>query len=709
MFLCLSFLTACTGGFTAKELGISSESDPIDPNPVGPNPSAFDFATAKNILQTSCVACHKAGGSAAYLPLDLNTEDDFLSAGLVIKGKPLESNLIKRLRHHGAANSNMPPQGIAFTSEDYSNLVGWVQNITSNVTQTIGQFTCAADANPEPDQMLRLKKQEFIAALNSILSLTDPRYVADITSVLSVNSFLDLIPDDYGGDDYNSFDQTISTVHVENYYKSIEAFASLLTQSFGSGDSRAKYIVTKYSAAIGGLSGSTLLNCLLTTKAASESCYKNFIKAFGLASHRKVLTTADIDFYYSKISLAETKATVHRKLITYMLSSPEFIFRLETHGAGEVLTPDYKKLNNFEIASRLSYTFWGDMPDLTLFDMAINGDLTADADFQLALQHIFSVTNQAKIKNKLKNFYADYLLFTKIPQLNAFNTPEFNNFASGENINVSGFNHRTDMINEIYDMFDYYTWQQPSDFSEVIKTRKVFAKTQALAKLYGDVGKIWDGTNNLTYPSSDRAGLLTRVGMHATGEHLTSPIHTGVFILRKIVCDDVGNPPPITEEDLIVNYTPDMTTRQKVHALTVEGKTNCATCHDKFNPFGYALEKYDALGRTHNGGENIYNTDGTIAKKVPVDYTTVVKFAGQDHNISSPEELSDKLAASPLPNICYTKNLFEYFKGRKVDFKNDGCDLLDINKKLSATEGGNMQEAFRSFSSLKGFRFKKVN
>ncbi len=695
-------ISACNGAFVAQDLELGSTDQPI--------PVVGDFSSAKAVIQSSCVGCHSAGGSAAYLPLNLNTEDEFLAAGHVVKGKPLESNLIKRLRHYGAVNSNMPPAHMNFSVQDYNKIVNWVRNITSNTTQTFGEYTCAVDADPKPDRMLRLKKQEFIKTLNSILAMTEWYLVTTVEANQELTSLLGLIPEDHGGENYNSFDQTISIEHVESYYKTIERYATLLTTPHASGPvSRIRQIVANFSPIAGGLAARPAGDCALYNTPATENCYRNFIKAFALASHRRTLTDEEINFYFSKLNLIESKEVIQRRLIIAMLSAPDFIFRMESHGVSEPLMANYKKLSPFEIATRLSYTFWGDMPDLTLFNMASSGNIATDAGFQLAIDHVFSTTNQIKVKNTLKSFYGDYLHFSKIPKLNAFSTPEFSNFAAGENINNVGFNHRTDMINEIYDMFDYYTWTAPSDFSEVLKSRKVFAKTSALAKLYGDGTKIWDGSTNISYNPSERAGLLTRVGMLATGEHLTSPIHKGVFVLRKIACDDVGAPPPISEDDLIVNYTPDMTTRQKVHVLTVENKTNCASCHNKFNPFGYAFEKYDSLGRVQSGGENIYAANGSIAKKVPVDFSTTVRFGGQDHNISSPEELSDKLAASPVPNACYTKNLFEYFKGRAADLKNDGCDLLEINKKLSAAEGGNMQEAFKAFMSHKGFRYKKIN
>jgi hypothetical protein len=689
-------LTGCDSGLVAQSSTFGSGSN--------------QFAAAQKVIQTSCVGCHSVGGSAAFLPLDMTSEDEFLQAGLVVKGKPFESSLIKRLRHYGSADSNMPPMGLDFTTANYNKIVDWVKNINSNKGQIFGEFTCEASADPIPDKMLRLKKDQFINSLNYIQSLTDYYLVSNVTQIPSINEFLILIPEDYGNDKFGSFDQSISDDHVENYYKAIEKFAVYITNPHAAaGNSRIKRIVTMYSGLVDGLTGAALSNCLLLNKAGSESCYRQFIKAFGLAAFRRQLSDSEIDFYYSKINIADDKQEIHRVLVTYLLSSPYFLFRIEEHGLADAGIANYKKLSNYEVAAKLSYTFWNDMPNLELLALAKDSKLTTDAGFQEGIDLIFSVANQDKIKNVLKSFYDEYLMFSKLPRLNAFNTTEFNNFAAGENINSSGYNHRTDMINEIYDMLNYYTWENPSDFSTVLSTRKYFAKTPALAKLYGDQSRIWDGLSDLNFSNSERAGLLTRVGMLTTGEHLTSPIHKGVFILRKIICDDVGSPPPLSEDDLLVSYTPDMTTRERVHVLTIENKTSCASCHSKFNPFGYAFEKYDALGRQNLSGEAIYNEFGAITKRVPVNYQTTVNLGGESMVVSSPEELSDKLAETNLPNACYTKNIFEFIKGRAADIKNDGCDLREINNGLSLNEGGNMLNAFKSFIGNKGFRYKKIN
>ena len=76
--------------------------------------------------------------------------------------------------------------------------------------------------------------------------------------------------------------------------------------------------------------------------------------------------------------------------------------------------------------------------------------------------------------------------------------------------------------------------------------------------------------------------------------HLSSPIHRGVFVTRRLLGRTL-KPPPQATEFKDAEFDPHMTTREKVAKLT--GSTACQTCHVIINPLGFSLENYDAVGR----------------------------------------------------------------------------------------------------------------
>ena len=192
------------------------------------------------------------------------------------------------------------------------------------------------------------------------------------------------------------------------------------------------------------------------------------------------------------------------------------------------------------------------------------------------------------------------------------------------------------------------------------------------APLYGLKGTFGDALQKVDLDPTQRAGLLTQVGFLSTRSfsNLSSPIHRGVFIQRRIMCAELPDPPPNIPSLPPLDGTTIKTTRQQVDQHTAPAA--CAGCHHQIiNPLGFGLENYDAVGqyRTEENG-------------VPVDATgTLVATAG-NAPFTNAIEMSRAIAESPEARACYAKNWLRYTFGRSED-AGDACAIAALSAALA--------------------------
>src|SRR6185369_11483509 len=118
---------------------------------------------------------------------------------------------------------------------------------------------------------------------------------------------------------------------------------------------------------------------------------------------------------------------------------------------------DYLALGPYEIASRLAYTFWQTMPDDALLAAAADGSIATDAGFAAQLERVFG---DARTQGTLWQFWNEWLALEGFVGF-VSNRPAFMALAAGENVGAPGHDHYGDMVQEIRDLTDLYTWKQP--------------------------------------------------------------------------------------------------------------------------------------------------------------------------------------------------------------------------------------------------------
>ncbi len=275
-----------------------------------------------------------------------------------------------------------------------------------------------------------------------------------------------------------------------------------------------------------------------------------------------------------------------------ILNSKSFLFLAE----GDEQRPR-QTLNDWEIASRLSYLLWNTMPDPELFALAQDGKLrersTLAAQFRRmiadprATRFSDSFTTQWLRLRKVgmfqpdKKLYPDYdkgLESSMIEETKAFFRGVLNN-----NLTLREFIHSEwTMLNEL--LAKYYGLGAP--FANALRSSPVAQQASP-----SDFIKI-------ALPAdAHRGGILTQASiLSLTSDGVRHrPVHRGVW-LSEAIFGKSPPPPPANVNPIPTNPTgPKATLREKLEAHIHDA--SCAACHAKIDPLGLAFENYDAIGR----------------------------------------------------------------------------------------------------------------
>ena len=131
-----------------------------------------------------------------------------------------------------------------------------------------------------------------------------------------------------------------------------------------------------------------------------------------------------------------------RNVVVMLLMSPRFANHLELAGTPISGRADYLALDPYEIASRLSYTFWQTLPDDALLAAAADGSLATDAGFNTQLDRVFA---DPRTRDTIWQFWNEWMRFESFTGFST-DRPAFKALAAGENVGVAGHDHWGDMV-----------------------------------------------------------------------------------------------------------------------------------------------------------------------------------------------------------------------------------------------------------------------
>jgi hypothetical protein len=263
---------------------------------------------------------------------------------------------------------------------------------------------------------------------------------------------------------------------------------------------------------------------------------------------------------------------------------------------------------------------------------------------------------------------------------------------------------REQAIREALDMVSYYTFTEPAGLEALFTSERSFARGEKLAHVYGVPP--WDGREAPpALPPGQRVGLLTRAWFLSTGSQSTRPIRRGVFVRRKLLCDELA-PPPAGVSALPPAPAADRTTRQVVEELTEQPGTACAYCHASLiNPLGFVFEGFDGLARARTE-QALFDATGAPHRTLPVDTTSVPRVTPEDETLASgPADLAALMLASGKLEACLARTYFRFTFGRDEDLARDGCALERLRSSLSR---GGLRAMIAEVARLPELRQRRV-
>jgi hypothetical protein len=373
-----------------------------------------------------------------------------------------------------------------------------------------------------------------------------------------------------------------------------------------------------------------------------------FIRDFGKRAYRRPLANAEVEQYVTLFKQGPTVVASGDALadgiglvISTLLQSPYFIYRTE-FGTGPVVNGKVL-LDDYEIASRLSYALGNTMPDDALLVLADGKQLhTNSAVLNEAKRLLDSPAGQATIGD----FYNQ--LFREVDPSDLMRDPALvPAFIPGEGLEMR--HERELFVNEVI-------FKLGGGLRELFTAPFTFVNKD-LAPLYGLTPPTGTDWTKVDLNPAERGGLYTQPGFLArTANDLASrPIIRGVHINRHVLCATVPDPPPNINTMIPPNMGP-ITNRQLFEMLT--SPAQCQACHTVLiNPLGFAFENYDNLGRYRTKEGN----------NLPINAAASYGFKGGRKDFNGAVDLMKTIAESGEAHDCYAQSLFGYVFGRDAD------------------------------------------
>jgi hypothetical protein len=476
---------------------------------------------------------------------------------------------------------------------------------------------------------------------------------------------------------FGRMDQTVSQQHVEAYVAVAQAVAAAVTDS---------------NAELGELLGS----CASSSGSAADTCVDDFIASFGKRALRRPLADAEKSFYRDTYAVSgRIDAAALADVVTVMLSGPQFVYQVVLGGAAVDGKAGLYQLSEYEIAARLSYDFWQSTPDDELLAAADRGELSGDGGFQTALDHVLA---DPRAVGSVEHLAREWLGLDNLRDMDSLvGDPVFDAFAGAD---VPGPDLKEDMIRELTDSMGFH-FSGMDSLRDWVQSPYSFARDELLARIYGTTP--WDGQSEPPqFPDGERAGLITRAALLATGSANTRPIMKGVTIRERLLCDELP-PPPANAAKNPPSLSPTLTTREVVEDLTQQPGSSCSGCHlAQINPLGFATESFDALGRKRDK-QRLFSPDGQLLTEKAVDTMTIPGVWLTDGTESKgPADLTRLLVQSGKLEACFARQFVRFSQARAEDAALDGCALETLRDSL--TNGESFKTALRKVAMLPAFR-----
>lgn len=510
----------------------------------------YTFAQAQAFLKSYCTACHQGAKPSAGFNVT-----KFSSMQSMMDDPRHWSRILTRVR-----DNEMPPKGAPGPAMEKR------EAFVNFVEETMRTAACADGISPRPALLRRLNRTEYSATVRDLLNI-------------HINAGRGLPADGAGGEGFDNAAETLflSPMHAEKY---LEAAREALAYGAKDPKSRARFLVAEPD-----------------DKTTPEQAARKVLETFLPRAFRRPARPEELEHYFTLYANAYKRSQSHESSLLHALQgvliAPDFLFRVEDPNKGT----GPRKLDDYALATRLSYFLWGTMPDDDLFKAAAAGKLQDDAGLT---EQTLRMIKDARTRDFAEQFVEQWL---NTRELGRDIKPDAKLFPAYYDAEIqSGIRYEPILF------FQELITQNLSLLNLI--DSKFTVMSNKLAKHYGIkpvkplrqqpvVAELPPGTH--------RGGVLGMAAVLAVSSYpnRTSPVLRGKWILEALLGTPPPPPPPNVPQ--LPEHKGDAPQTLRERLTLHRANPACAVCHDRIDPMGFGLENYDVLGlwRTEDGGKAI--------------------------------------------------------------------------------------------------------
>jgi len=522
------------------------------------NPLSYD-RNIKGLLRTYCYRCHNEAEPNGGVDLEA-----YLDPRMIARDPVVWRTVLAQIR-----SGEMPPEKAKQPKAEERE---WMEQF---IELTVGEFDCTATRDPGPTVLRRLNRPEYDRSIRELTGL-DLGLSEDFSEDAISYGFRNI-----------ARSLTLSPPQVEQYFVAARQVVAALAAGSDRAeprldDSDPRRHAYRRTFQVG--SDSARSESDASAAVDEREVARELLARFATRAFRRDVDDAFVQRLMGLYDEARRRELDHETSIghglTAILVSPRFLMRSETPQRED---DEPFPLDNFDLASRLSFFLWTGPPDDELLQHARSGDL---GDDDVLTRQLRRMLEDPRSDALIEHFFAAWLRFDALadhrPDVAVF--PNWND----ELARSVAEEPRRLLRHLILEDRPLGEWID-ADYAML---------DASLATHYGIEGVKGDEFRIVPLADRRRGGLLTTAAllMSQSDPGRTNVPRRGNFVASAILGTAPPPPPPDVpelpeDEESVATQT--LRERLEIHRANPQ----CASCHDKIDPLGFALENYDAIGR----------------------------------------------------------------------------------------------------------------
>jgi hypothetical protein len=387
-----------------------------------------------------------------------------------------------------------------------------------------------------------------------------------------------------------------------------------------------------------------LSGCANNVTSPSMTCKTTVVQAFAERAFRRPIDSDDLAALMTVLAGETAFADGFHDVIVAALIDPRFIFNYINHPS-----PDDPNtvvaLDDYELASRLSYFLWQSMPDATLLQLASAGQLKDAGNLSAQVKRMLA---DPKALGFATTWRRDWGKLTLLDGTTGYGGVSF--------ALSQALKEQTELMVE-----DVVT--RDASLLELVNTDHTFVNKD-LAAFYGwSLPAVTSSTfARVQNPDANRLGVLTQAGLMLTvggGESYTHPVQRGRWVMDALLCQAPGPPPPgVPSLPSPISSTETMKERLNTHVASAQ----CQACHAVMDVYGLGLENFDTQGKWRDVYAELNDT--------PIDATGQLP---DGRSFTNPAQMMTLLMADPQVRGCLAQKVMSYALARPMTSQDDVC------------------------------------